>query len=77
MIYKVKKQVFNSKGYEIDSWNFDVPSSFVEKLIRLLMEEGYALSDNEDNYKRLFKNFTQNDQRYYSRFQFRTYPWLS
>lgn len=71
MIYKAKKQVFNSKGNEVDTSYFDVPASFVEELISLLMDEGYTFFDNEDNYKMLSKMFIQHDERFYSRFQFR------
>lgn len=71
MIYKVKKQVFNSKGFEVETSYFDVPCSFVEELITLLMDEGYVLFDKEDNYIMLSKLFSQHDERFYSRFQFR------
>lgn len=71
MIYKAKKQVFNSKGREVETSYFDVPASFVEDLIQLLMDEGYSFFDNEDNYKMLSKLFTQHDEPFYSRFQFR------
>lgn len=71
MIYKLKKQVFNSKGCEVETSYYDVPGSFVEQLISLLMDEGYFFIDDEDNYKRLSKIFNQHDERFYSRLQFR------
>lgn len=71
MIYKLKKQVFNSKGCEVETSYFNVPGSFVEELISLFMDEGYTFFDNEDNYKMLSKIFTQHDERFYSRLQFR------
>lgn len=71
MIYKAKKQVYNSKGCEVESSYFDVPVSFVEELTSLLKGEGYTFFDNDDNYKMLSKIFTKQDERFYSRFQFR------
>lgn len=71
MIYKAKKQVYNSKGNEVETSYFDVPGSFIEELVGLLMDEGYNFIYHEDNYIMLSKIFTQHDENFYSRFQFR------
>ena len=68
MIYRVKKQVFNSKGYEVETSFFTVPCSFVDELIRLLVSEGYTVFENDDYYKMLS---ALKDNRSYSRYTFR------
>ena len=71
MIYKVKKQVFNSKGYEVETSFFTVPCSFVDELISILNSEGYSVLENSDNYKMLSMITCLHDDRTYSRYTFR------
>lgn len=68
MIYKVKKQVFNSKGYPVETFYFNVPYAFVDEVLRILVSEGYTIFDNDDYYKRLS---ALHDDRSYSRYTFR------
>lgn len=70
MIYKVKKQVFNSKGYAIETSYFDVPCAFVDEVLRILVSEGYTIFENDDFYKMLS---AIRDNRTYSRYTFRKF----
>lgn len=71
MIYKVKKQAFNSKGYEVETSFFTVPCSFVDELISILVSEGYTIFENTDHYKMLSMITRLHDDRTYSRYTFR------
>ena len=71
MIYKVKKQVFNSKVYSIETSYFDVPCSFVDEVLRILVSEGYTIFENDHYFKMLSMITPLHDDRTYSRYTFR------
>lgn len=73
MIYKVKKQVFNSKGYAVETSYFDVPFGFVDEVLRILVSEGYTIFENDDYYKMLSALQHEHDhgEPTYSRYTFR------
>ena len=68
MIYKVTKHVFNSFGKEVETLHFNVPSSFVNELVSLLISEGYTVFENDDYYKMLS---ALHDNCTYTRYTFR------
>lgn len=71
MIYKVKKQVFNSKGYSLETSYFEVPCDFVDEVLRILVSEGYTIFENDYRYKMLSMITPLHDDRTYSRYIFR------
>lgn len=71
MIYKVKKQVFNSKGYSIETTFFNVPCSFVDEVLLILVSEGYTILENDHYFKKLSMITPLHDDRTYSRYTFR------
>lgn len=71
MIYNVKKQVFNSKGYAVQTSYFEVPCSFVDEVLRILVSEGYTIFENTDYFKMLSMITPLHDDRTYSRYTFR------
>ena len=73
MIYKVKKQVFNSKGYPVQTLYFTVPLVLVDEVLRILVSEGYTIFENQDCYKVLSMITPLHDDRTYSRYIFRAY----
>ena len=71
MNYQVRKQVFNSKGYCIETSFFDVPCASVDEVLRILQSEGYTVFENEPCFKMLSNITGTRGNRTYSRYQFR------